>query len=101
MEYHKKYYTNKYIVVKNMVMFEDKNKEKEQLPKLLLTEEILDNTDAAIFVELEKISQVNGSTERSDNSVAIQIHDTEIRKLLAALREHMALVQYYKHRINP
>jgi hypothetical protein len=67
---------------------------------IVLTEEMVDQYDATLERQINTISQVNSGVERTDNSVMLQFHAVETRKLLAGLREHMALIEYYKKRIG-
>lgn len=76
-------------------------KEKEQpIEAFELTQTMIDDYDATLRREIDNITRVNGGPNSSDDSVMLQYHDTETRKLLAALRENMALIEFYKKRLT-
>ena len=73
-------------------------KEKDEtVEAYYITDEILDKYDATLKREL---TVLQARENRNEDTAMLHFHDTEARKLVAALREQVALAAYYKTRIN-
>ncbi len=81
-----------------MVEFTGKKEEEKTSVNVFADE--LEKLDHDLEKEENVLSKVNQSGDRTDNSVMLQVHVSETRKIIIALREQIALCELYRERLK-
>lgn len=83
-----------------MSVFNKEEKTEQENVERIITDELLTRQDQALQIEGGRFADINRDAKRAtDETMILAYNITETRKLIVALREKMALVEFWRTKV--